>query len=193
MKSNKILLRRNVIEPVKTSLHDFNNQQQHVVTNEITEVYQPLGRSKYLKTSADIDSDKAYILFMGNLGTIGLDKNAKIHSKNEEIIEEQTKAPHIINRLKLQVDDPLAFTNNPVLKYRNADGQIKDVEIDIQKYLNEYQFKTKILTIPVRFVMDSRFMALTWDLLPLADNDGISKNVTVTAYIEKVIGQVTSI
>jgi len=190
---NTILLRRNVIEPVKMPLQDFNSQQQKVVTQEVTEVYQPLGRTKYLKTSADIDSSKAYVLIMGNLGTIGIDKTNKVNCKNEKLIQEQTRAPHIINRLKLQVDDALAFTNNPILKYRNADGQLKDVEIDIQKYLNEYQFKTKVLTIPVRFVMDSRFMALTWDLLPLADDDGVTKNVTVTAYVEKVIGQVTSI
>lgn len=190
---NTILLRRNVVEPVKTPLQDFNTQQQQVVTQEVTEVYQPLGRTKYLKTSVGIDSSKVYVLYMGNLGTLGFDKTNMIKGENAELIEEQTKAPHIINRLKLQVDDALAFTNNPILKYRNADGQIKDVEIDIQKYLNEYQFKTKVLTIPVRFVMDSRFMALTWNLLPLADDDGKTKNVTVTAYVEKVIGQVTSI
>ncbi len=166
-----------------------------IPTNADCKSVQPISKANYF----DFEFETEYNLVQSkNIAVIGtpsmltvIDESKiapmiSLDAKGHLNITQMQIKDHIFCGLKFQVSDMVLFNKKPKIVYLSGD-QFKEIEINFANYLTEFAYKNNILTVPLRFLADNRFL-MYWEL-PMPIDVATQESAVVTLDIEKVLSQ----
>lgn len=181
-------------------INTVNKVNEQKENKQIVETIQPGAKSRFLKLKF-----KTSIAELKTIITVGDEKNyikdlaGYVAGERAEVVSNRIIDKLFNSKLsigggvlfdfmKLQASDTDVFTVNPSIVSVNFDGSIRKEIIDLEKYVSEDAYRDKILSLPVKFLVDGN-TALIWDLSPL----NADREVTITLSIAKEYNRIYNI